>query len=139
MYPSNGTEGEIASLFEVQNKDFDGLCWLNFCDFDSKYGHRNDPEGYAKAMTVVDNALDKFIKNMRNDDILIITADHGCDPKTPSTDHSREYVPCIIYQKDIKPENLGTKKGFNHVGATVLNALKIETKIKSLNKDFSLL
>ena len=139
MYPNNGNDGEIISLFDAQNKDFDGLCWLNFCDFDSKYGHRNDPEGYAKAMTVVDKALAKFIKNMRDDDLLIITADHGCDPKTPSTDHSREYVPCIIYHSGITPENLGTKKGFNHVGATVLKALNIETKIESLNKNYSLL
>ena len=139
MYPSNGNDGEIVSLFDVQNKEFDGLCWLNFCDFDSKYGHRNDADGYAKAMTVVDKALAKFIKNMRNDDLLIITADHGCDPKTPSTDHSREYVPCIIYKPGITPENLGTKKGFNHVGATVLSALNIETKIENLNNKYSLI
>lgn len=139
MYPSNGNDGEIVSLFDVQNKEFDGLCWLNFCDFDSKYGHRNDADGYAKAMTVVDKALAKFIKNMRDDDLLIITADHGCDPKTPSTDHSREYVPCIIYKPGITPENLGTKKGFNHVGATVLSALNIETKIESLNNKYSLI
>ena len=139
MYPSNGNDGEIVSLFDVQNKEFDGLCWLNFCDFDSKYGHRNDADGYAKAMTVVDKALAKFIKNMCDDDLLIITADHGCDPKTPSTDHSREYVPCIIYKSGITPENLGTKKGFNHVGATVLSALNIETKIESLNNKYSLI
>lgn len=139
MYPSNGNDGEIISLFDVQNKDFDGLCWLNFCDFDSKYGHRNDADGYAKAMTVVDSALEKFIDNMKDDDLLMITADHGCDPNTPSTDHSREYVPCIIYQKGITPENLGTKKGFNHVGATVLKALNIETNIDSLNKTNSLI
>ncbi len=139
MFPSNGNEGEIISLFEVQNTKFDGLCWLNFCDFDSKFGHRNDTEGYAKALTVVDNALNKFIKQMKDDDLLIITADHGCDPKTPSTDHSREYVPCIIYHKDIVPENLGTKQGFNHVGATVLKALKIKSNISSLKDKFSLI
>lgn len=139
MYPNNGNAGEIESLFDVQTKDFNGLCWLNFCDFDSKYGHRNDPEGYAKAMTIVDDALDKFIQNMKDDDLLIITADHGCDPNTPSTDHSREYVPCIIYKKGIVPENLGTKKGFNHVGATVIDALNIETSIKELSKEYSLL
>lgn len=139
MYPSNGNDGEIESLFLVQNKDFNGLCWLNFCDFDSKYGHRNDADGYAKAMTIVDKALDKFIKNMKDDDMLIITADHGCDPKTPSTDHSREYVPCIIYQKGLSPENLGTKKGFNHIGATILKVLNIETDIKSLNNSNSLI
>ena len=139
MYPNNGNDGEIKSLFDAQNKDFDGLCWLNFCDFDSKYGHRNDSDGYAKALTTVDKALEKFIKNMRDDDLLIITADHGCDPATPSTDHSREYVPCIIYKKGITPENLGTKKGFNYIGATVLKALNITTKSESLSDKYSLL
>ena len=139
MYPNNGNDGEIESLFDAQTKDFNGLCWLNFCDFDSKYGHRNDPDGYAKALTVVDKALAKFIKNMRDDDLLIITADHGCDPNTPSTDHSREYVPCILYKKGIKPENLGTKKGFNHIGATVLKELNITSKIESLSDKYSLL
>lgn len=139
MYPNNGNDGEIKSLFDAQSKNFDGICWLNFCDFDSKYGHRNDSDGYAKALTTVDKALEKFIKNMRDDDLLIITADHGCDPATPSTDHSREYVPCIIYKKGIAPENLGTKKGFNHIGATVLKALNITSKSESLSDKYSLL
>lgn len=139
MYPSNGNTGEIESLFEVQKQDFNGLCWLNFCDFDSKYGHRNDTEGYAKALTEVDTAIGKFVQNMRDDDLLIITADHGCDPSTPSTDHSREYVPCIIYQNGIKPENLGTKQGFNHIGATILKALHVHVDIKPLQDPYSLL
>lgn len=139
MYPNNGNEGEIESLFDAQKKNFDGLCWLNFCDFDSKYGHRNNIEGYAKALTEVDKALAKFIKNMRDDDLLIITADHGCDPATPSTDHSREYVPCILYKKGISPENLGTKKGFNHIGASILKELGITTNIESLSDKYSLL
>ena len=139
MYPNNGNEGEIQSLFDAQSKDFDGLCWLNFCDFDSKYGHRNDADGYAKALTMVDNALEKFIKNMRDEDLLIITADHGCDPATPSTDHSREYVPCILYKNGITAENLGTKKGFNHIGATILKELNISTNIESLSNKNSLL
>lgn len=139
MYPNNGNEGEIESLFDAEKRDFDGLCWLNFCDFDSKYGHRNNIEGYAKALTIVDKALDKFVKNMRDDDLLIITADHGCDPATPSTDHSREYVPCILYKKGITPENLGTKQGFNHIGATVLKELGIATKVTTLNAKNSLL
>lgn len=139
MYPNNGNEGEINSLFDAQQKDFDGLCWLNFCDFDSKYGHRNDADGYAKALTTVDKALAKFIKKMRNGDLLIITADHGCDPNTPSTDHSREYVPCILYRKGIKPENLGTKQGFNHIGATILKELGIQTKVESLSNKYSLI
>lgn len=139
MYPNNGNEGEVKSLFDAEKQDFDGLCWLNFCDFDSKYGHRNDADGYAKALTFVDKNLAKFIKKMRNNDLLIITADHGCDPATPSTDHSREYVPCIIYKKGITPENLGTKQGFNHIGATILKELGIQTKIATLSSENSLL
>ena len=139
MYPNNGNDGEIESLFNAQNKEFNGLCWLNFCDFDSKYGHRNDADGYAKALTTVDKALAKFIKKMRDDDLLIITADHGCDPNTPSTDHSREYVPCLLYKKGITPENLGTKKGFNHVGASILKELNITTQIETLSDKCSLL
>lgn len=139
MYPNNGNAGEIKSLFLAQAEDFDGLCWLNFCDFDSKYGHRNDVPGYAKALTEVDVALGEFIKNMRDDDMLIITADHGCDPATPSTDHSREYVPCIIYQRGIKPENLGTQKGFFRIGATILKELKVATKNEKLTKKYSLI
>lgn len=139
MYPNNGNDGEVISLFDAETKDFDGLCWLNFCDFDSKYGHRNDCDGYAKALTKVDTAIAKFIDNMRDSDLLIITADHGCDPGTESTDHSREYVPCIIYQKGITPENLGTKQGFYHIGASVLKALNIKTDVKNLSAENSLI
>lgn len=139
MYPSNGNTNEIKSLFEVQQLEFDGLCWLNFCDFDSKYGHRNDIDGYAKALTEADTALEKFLKNMRDDDLLIITADHGCDPATPSTDHSREYVPCIMYKKGIVPANLGTQKGFYHIGATILKELNIKSPVDTLDSKNSLL
>lgn len=139
MYPSNGNTNEIKSLFEVQQLDFDGLCWLNFCDFDSKYGHRNDIDGYAKALTEADTALEKFLKDMRDDDLLIITADHGCDPATPSTDHSREYVPCIMYKKGIAPANLGTQKGFYHIGATILKELNIKSPVDTLDSKNSLL
>lgn len=139
MFPNNGNTGEIESLFEAQKMDFDGFCWLNFCDFDSKYGHRNDVEGYAKALSEVDKALAKFIQNMKDDDLLIITADHGCDPATLSTDHSREYVPCILYKKGIIPENLGTKKGFYQIGATVLKELGISAPVKTLSDEYSLL
>ena len=139
MYPSNGNTNEIKSLFEVQQLDFDGLCWLNFCDFDSKYGHRNDIDGYAKALTEADTALEKFLKNMRDDDLLIITADHGCDPATPSTDHSREYVPCIMYKKGIAPANLGTQKGFYHIGATILKELNVKSPVDTLDSKNSLL
>ncbi len=107
---------------EIQNRDFEGLCFVNLVDFDMKYGHRNDVAGYAAAATEFDNFLAGFIKDMRGDDVLLITADHGCDPSTPSTDHSREYTPMLIYGKRIKGGiNLGTRQSFADISATVLD------------------
>lgn len=106
---------------EMQKRDFEGLCFVNLVDFDMKYGHRNDIVGYASAMTEFDRWLDEFLPNMREEDVLVITADHGCDPATPSTDHSREYVPMLIYGKQIKQGvNLGTRASFADISATVL-------------------
>lgn len=106
---------------EMQGKDFSGLCFVNLVDFDMKYGHRNDVPGYAAAATEFDGFLSSFVKDMREDDVLLITADHGCDPATPSTDHSREYTPMLIYGKGIKSGvNLGTRASFSDISATVL-------------------
>ena len=106
---------------EIQGRDFEGLCFVNLVDFDMKYGHRNDVAGYAAAATEFDGFLTRFIKDMRDDDVLLITADHGCDPSTPSTDHSREYTPMLIYGKRIKSGvNLGTRASFSDISATVL-------------------
>ena len=109
--------------------DFNGLCFTNLVDFDMHYGHRNDAPGYAKALSEFDLWLGDFIDNMRQDDILIITADHGCDPLTESTDHSREYVPVLIYSKDIKPVNLGTRESFADIGKTVADIFGIDCDI----------
>lgn len=98
---TSNTNGMEVTL-DIQKRDFEGLCFVNLVDFDMKYGHRNDIAGYANAMTEFDVQLGRFLPNMREDDILIITADHGCDPSTPSTDHSREYVPMIVCGKHIK-------------------------------------
>lgn len=107
---------------DMQKQDFEGLCFVNLVDFDMKYGHRNDIAGYASAMTEFDVQLAEFTANMREQDVLIITADHGCDPATPSTDHSREYVPMIIYGAGIKAGvNLGTRQSFSDISATVLD------------------
>ena len=107
---------------EMQARDFNGLCFVNLVDFDMKYGHRNDIAGYAAAATEFDEFLTSFIKDMRKDDVLLITADHGCDPATPSTDHSREYTPMLIYGQGIRGGvNLGTRKTFADIGATVLD------------------
>ena len=106
---------------ELQEKDFSGLCFVNLVDFDMKYGHRNDVSGYAAAATEFDGFLTSFVKDMREDDVLLITADHGCDPATPSTDHSREYTPMLIYGNGIKNGvNLGTRASFSDISATVL-------------------
>lgn len=105
----------------MQDRDFEGLCFVNLVDFDMKYGHRNDVAGYAAAATEFDEFLPSFLSEMRDDDVLMITADHGCDPATPSTDHSREYTPMLIYGKHIKSGvNLGVRTSFADIGATVL-------------------
>ncbi len=108
---------------EIQSHDFSGLCFINFVEFDSVFGHRNDIDGYAKAIGEFDVFLGKFIKNMRENDMLIITADHGCDPSTKSTDHSREDVFYLCYHKNVKSENLGVIDGFDFVSKTVCEYL----------------
>ncbi len=107
---------------EIEGRDFNGLCFVNLVDFDMKYGHRNDVAGYAAAATEFDGFLSEFIKDMREDDVLLITADHGCDPATPSTDHSREYTPMLIYGQKIRNGvNLGVRPSFADISATVLD------------------
>lgn len=122
---SSNKEGmEITS--KIQQRDFWGLCFVNLVDFDMKYGHRNDPDGYAAAATEFDEWLGGFIKNMREDDALIITADHGCDPVTPSTDHSREYIPMLIYGAPVRAGvDLKTRIGFSDISATILECFGV--------------
>lgn len=116
----------VAETYKLLDRDFDGLAFVNLVDFDSVYGHRNDVDGYANAATEFDSWLGTFIPRMRDEDMLIITADHGCDPGTPSTDHSRECVPLLIYGKSIKENNnLGTITSFAHIGATVADYLGV--------------
>ncbi len=122
---SNANGMEVT--LDIQKRDFEGLCFVNLVDFDMKYGHRNDIIGYASAMTEFDRYLGEFMKNMRKEDVLIITADHGCDPSTPSTDHSREYVPMIVYGDGIKAGvDLGTRSTFADISATVLDYLGVD-------------
>ena len=111
-----------AKTIELMERDFCGLCFVNLVDFDMVYGHRNNVAGYAKAMSDFDKSLGEMLKLLREDDLLIITADHGCDPATPSTDHSREYTPMVAFGKKIKSGvNLGTRDTFADIGATVLD------------------
>ena len=117
----------MAESLKLADRDFDGLCFINLVDFDSVYGHRNDVNGYANALSEFDSWLNEFMPKLRKNDVLIITADHGCDPGTPSTDHSRESVPLLIYGEIIKENNnLGTLHGFAHIGATVADYLGVE-------------
>jgi len=129
---SNDNGMEIT--FDIQKMDFSGLCFVNLVDFDMKYGHRNDIEGYAKAMTAFDVQLGEFLNNMKDEDVLIITADHGCDPASASTDHSREYVPMLIYGKQIKKGvDLKTRTTFADISATVLEYFGVDKKDTSGN------
>ena len=119
----------MEKTIKLQKKDFEGLCFVNLVDFDSKYGHRNDIDGYAQAVTDFDKQLGKFLKGMRDDDLLIISADHGCDPKTKSTDHSREFVPMLAVGKGVRENNnLGTIKGFDAIAKTILENFDIKSK-----------
>lgn len=122
----NNVDGMEKTL-EMQEKDFKGLCFVNLVDFDMMYGHRNDIEGYANAATVFDRQLKTFLERMRPKDILMITADHGCDPGFRGTDHSREHTPLLICGEDIKENvNLGTRETFADIAATVLDLLHVE-------------
>lgn len=120
----------IDKTIAYMKRDFHGLCFTNLVDFDMKYGHRNDIDGYGKALSYFDSRLPEMLSLLEDEDVLMITADHGCDPSTPSTDHSREYIPWVITGKQIKPANLGTKAGFGHIAATVLDALGVSGNIE---------
>ena len=124
-----GNDNDMRITSEYQKRDWNGLCFTNLVDFDMQYGHRRDPEGYANALNVFDKWLGEFIKEMKSDDIVILTADHGCDPRHSGTDHTREHIPVLIYGEGIKPVNLGTKSGFGDIGATVLELLNVSGKV----------
>ena len=120
----------IERLIERIYRDFEGLCFVNLVDFDMIYGHRNDVDGYAKALSYFDSQLAHIIDGLRDDDIMIITADHGCDPLTPSTDHSREYVPMVAYgQKIKKNNNLGTRETYADIAATILEYFNVPKEV----------
>ena len=120
-YPTVNNMDGMDKTMGIANRDFNGLCFVNLVDFDMVYGHRNDIAGYARAMTDFDARLGELLPLLGEEDLLVITADHGCDPATPSTDHSREYTPMIAYGKKLKQGvNLGTRESFADIGATVL-------------------
>lgn len=123
----NNVEG-MARTKELLNYDFNGLCYVNLEDFDMIYGHRNNVDGYAKALSDFDRWLGDFVTSMNDNDLLIITADHGCDPGTESTDHSREYVPLIVYNKKASV-NLGVRETYADIGKTILDNFNVENDL----------
>ncbi|WP_096895054.1 phosphopentomutase [Candidatus Scalindua japonica] len=123
IHAYNNQEGMQKTIGCVK-ENFKGIIFTNLIDFDMKYGHRNDPKGYAGALEEFDQRLPELIDTLKPDDILIITADHGCDPTMPGTDHSREYVPLLVYGKKLnKPHSLGIRTSFTDVGATISEIL----------------
>lgn len=115
---------------DYAKKDFHGLCFINLVDFDMVYGHRNDVDGYANALTEFDEELRELLPLLQKDDLLVITADHGCDPSTPSTDHSREHVPVLLYGEPVKAGvNLGTRPTYADLAATVAEYLGVKADI----------
>lgn len=117
-------EGMETALKAVQT-DFEGLCFINLVDFDMLYGHRQDVDGYAAALTAFDSWLPSFMAQMKDDDVLMITADHGCDPGDSHTDHTREYVPLVVYGAAVNPVNLGTRSTYSDIAATVADYLGV--------------
>ena len=126
VYNKSNTNGMEHALHFSQ-KDFHGLCFVNLVDFDMLYGHRRDVDGYAAALTEFDTWLASFLPTLGEEDLVMITADHGCDPAyKATTDHTREYVPLLVLGKGVKPVNLGTRKTFADIAATVTDLLGVE-------------
>ena len=122
IYTKNNADG-MEKTTEYQNKSFNGLCFVNLVDFDMSYGHRRDVKGYAKAIAEFDEWLGGFLQNMGDEDVVVITADHGCDPLYKGTDHTRECVPFIMYGKGIEPQSLGTISGFDYIAEEIKKIL----------------
>ena len=124
---THGNEEGMAVTSEYIGKDFDGLCFVNLVDFDMTWGHRRDAEGYAEGLSAFDKWLGGALASLREDDVLMITADHGCDPAyLATTDHTREYTPLLIYGKGVAPVNYGTRECFADISATVAELLGVE-------------
>lgn len=130
IHTKNNEDG-INATIKMIKEDSAGLIFTNLVDFDMVYGHRNDAAGYAKALEYFDSRLTEIINELNEDDMLIITADHGCDPTTASTDHSREYIPLLVCgNKLLKNVNLGVRSSFCDIGKTILEVLRIENDLK---------
>lgn len=136
VHTTNNSDG-IEQTLKYISEDFEGIIFTNLVDYDMLYGHRNNVKGFADALEYFDLQLPRIMSAMKKDDILFITADHGCDPTTPSTDHSREYVFLLGYGKNIRFADIGTRSTYADLAATVSEYLNIECNIKGtsfLNK-----
>ena len=126
VFTESNADG-IEKTLAYMDRDFDGLCFVNLVDFDMLYGHRRDIDGYAKALNYFDSKLPEMVSKLNDDDIIMMTADHGCDPSyQKTTDHTREYIPFIMYGKNVTPRNLGTRSTFADIAATVLDYFDIK-------------
>ena len=137
VYTKGNTDG-LEKTLGYAGRDFHGLCFVNLVDFDMLYGHRRDVDGYARALTEFDAWLPGFLARLGEDDLVMITADHGCDPSyLATTDHTREYVPLIVAGKGVKPRDLGQRGSFADIAATVAEALgvSLDTPGKSFLKE----
>lgn len=124
-YTSGNTDG-MAQTQAYADREFEGLCFVNLVDYDMMYGHRRNVDGYAEALHEFDQWLPQFLSKLRDDDLLIVTADHGCDPGYfKHTDHTREYVPMLAFGKQVRPLNLGTRMGFCDIAATIADCLGV--------------
>lgn len=123
----------INKTIEIMKKDFNGLLFTNLVDFDMMYGHRNDVEGYANAISEFDSKIPELLENLNEDDLLILTADHGCDPTTQGTDHTREQIPLIVYGKKMKVIDLGVRDSFSDIGKTVLDLFNIKNDLHGVS------
>ena len=130
VHIKNNMDG-VDKTLEYMDKIDNGLIFTNLVDFDMLYGHRNDPKGYGKAIEDFDGRLNEIYSKLRDEDILIITADHGCDPTTESTDHSREYIPILVYGKKVKGgTELGIRDSFTDIGKSILHYLGIDNSLE---------
>ncbi len=129
-YKTKGNKEGMELTSRIQAEDFGGLYFVNLVDFDMLYGHRRDVAGYAAAVMEFDGWLGDFVSNMRPDDVLMISGDHGCDPGYGHTDHTREYTPLLIYGEGIVPADLGEGKSFSLIGETVEQLLNVSVATK---------
>ena len=125
VYNKSNADG-MSHTTNYAKQDFNGLCFVNLVDFDMQYGHRRDIDGYAQALSEFDAWLGEFMQDLRPDDVVMITADHGCDPGyAATTDHTREYVPLLVLGEKVKPVDLGTRESFADIAATIADLLQV--------------